>query len=176
MASQMSMKQKQGCVCILEAKTRKRFLVSKRLGFSQRRFLIYFFFFSQEFFTWRMMKKSKWNGLERRGKKGWLKNDGRGRKLVLWNVYGKDGRVVVWKFCFSLRCKWNFFSPVNEIPLSLSNVRNSTLYIYICVWHWIKFCCLARKILSSNYSANETNSRKKVYIHVGWRMMIEGEN
>lgn len=31
------------------SKTRKRFLVSKRLGFSQRRFLIYFFFFTRIF-------------------------------------------------------------------------------------------------------------------------------
>lgn len=38
-------------------------------------------------------KQMKWIGT--RSKKDWFKNDGKERKLVLWNVYGKDGRVVV---------------------------------------------------------------------------------
>lgn len=119
---QMSMKEKQRFVCVLEA---KHVLVSKRLEFSQGKLLAWciFFFFVTRIF-WRMTRKSKWNGLERGAKKvqKWWQKEKISVMECLWKG---DGRVVVWKFCIFLQMK--FLSPVNEILLWLFNARNFIL-------------------------------------------------
>lgn len=111
----MSMKEKQRFVCVFEAK-HGRFLVSKRLEFSQGKLLawcIFFFFLLQEYFEgWRgRANEMDWSEGQKR-----FKNDGKRRKLVLWNVYGKG--MVEWlyeNFAFSFVAneisfpgKWNF--------------------------------------------------------------------